>query len=293
MIVPLCNRSVMDIEFKRFLSKFVKRALTEDVGSGDITTLATIRKNQQSTATFLVKQPCVIAGVELANLICKEIDPALQCKWYFQDGASIKNNTEIGVITGNTWNILMAERLLLNCMQRMSGIATKTANLVELISPYGVEVLDTRKTTPNNRILEKWAVRIGGGVNHRMGLYDQILIKDNHIAASGGIAQALKRCKNYVLKMNLSVPVIIEVKNLKEFEEVVDSNFVTRVLLDNFSPDELKNIVSVNNGRKVLEASGGINENNIVEFAESGVNFISVGHITHHIESIDISLKIK
>lgn len=265
----------------------------EDVGSGDITTLATIRKNQQSTATFLVKQPCIIAGVDLANLICEEIDPSLVCTWYYKDGDFVHENVEIGVINGSTHKILLAERLLLNCMQRMSGIATKTAHLAKLISPFGVKLLDTRKTTPNNRILEKWAVRIGGGHNHRMGLYDQILIKDNHISASGGIKQALERCKKFVLKRNLSLPIIIEVKNLGEFQQVVESDFVTRVLLDNFSPDELKNIVSVNNCRKVLEASGGINENNIVQFAESGVDFISVGHITHHIESIDISLKIK
>jgi nicotinate-nucleotide pyrophosphorylase (carboxylating) len=283
----------MDKEFKRFLSKFIKRALMEDVGSGDITTLATIRKNQQSTATFLVKQPCVIAGIDLANFICDQIEPNLSCKWYFQDGDFIEEHTVIGVITGSTHNILLAERLLLNCMQRMSGIATKTAHLVQIISPYGAKLLDTRKTTPNNRIIEKWAVRIGGGLNHRMGLYDQILIKDNHIAASGGIEQALERCKKYLMKRKLSVPVIIEVKNLKEFEQVVESTFVTRVLLDNFSPDELKEIVVVNHGRKILEASGGITENNIVKFAASGVDFISVGQITHHIQSIDISLKIK
>lgn len=283
----------MDKEFQQLLGNLVKQALNEDVGNGDITTIATIPKEQQSTATFIVKESCIIAGVELATLICKEIDSNLICKWFNQDGDQIKNQKEIGIIQGSTWSILKAERLLLNCMQRMSGVATKTANLVEMISPYGTKLLDTRKTTPNNRILEKWAVRIGGGINHRMGLYDQILIKDNHIVASGGIENALRNCNAYILKMKLDVPIVIEVKNLAEFEKVVDVPMVTRVLLDNFSLEKIEEIISINKGRKILEASGGINEKNIIEFAKTGVNFISVGHITHHIESVDISLKIK
>ena len=177
-------------------------------------------------------------------------------------------------------------------MQRMSGIATKTNILVKIIAPFGAQLLDTRKTTPNNRLLEKWAVRIGGGVNHRMGLYDAILIKDNHIAAAGGIKEALKRCKAYIKKEKLSVPVIVEVKNEKEFAEVVKHPMVDRVLLDNFTPIKLNRIVVVNKKKKVLEASGGINKANIKLFAQTGVDFISVGDITHHIESIDISLKI-
>lgn len=293
LIVPLFNRKGMNIEFLQQLENLVKQALVEDVGNGDITTIATIPRGQQSTATFIVKQSCVIAGVELATLICNQIDPTLVCKWYLQDGDQIKMHQEIGTIQGSTWSILMAERLLLNCMQRMSGVATKTAHLVSMISPYGTKLLDTRKTTPNNRILEKWAVRIGGGVNHRMGLYDQILIKDNHIAASCGIENALRNCNAYILKMKLDVPIVIEVKNLAEFEKVVDMPMVTRVLLDNFSPEKILEIAAINKGRKFLEASGGINEKNIIEFAKTGVDFISVGHITHHIESVDISLKIK
>lgn len=293
LIVPLSNRIDMDKEFQQLLGNLVRQALKEDVGNGDITTIATIPKGQQSTATFIVKESCVIAGIDLATFICNEIDPTLICKWVNQDGDQIKTQKEIGIIQGSTWSILMAERLMLNCMQRMSGVATKTANLVGMISPYGAKLLDTRKTTPNNRILEKWAVRIGGGVNHRMGLYDQILIKDNHIAASGGIENALRRCNEYVLKMKLDVPIVIEVKNIEEFDQVVDVPMVTRVLLDNFSPEKILEIVAVNKGRKFLEASGGIDEKNIVEFAKTGVDFISVGHITHHIASVDISLKIK
>lgn len=292
LIVPLSNRIDMDKEFQQLLGNLVKQALNEDVGNGDITTIATIPKEQQSTATFIVKESCIIAGVELATLICKEVDSGLICKWFNQDGDQIKNQKEIGIIQGSTWSILKAERLLLNCMQRMSGVATKTANLVEMISPYGTKLLDTRKTTPNNRILEKWAVKIGGGVNHRMGLYDQILIKDNHIAASGGIENALQNCEKYIVEKKLNVPIIVEVKNMNEFKKVVDVSMVSRVLLDNFSPEDIIAIVSFNNGRKLLEASGGIDEKNIVDFAKTGVDYISVGSITHHIESIDISLKI-
>jgi nicotinate-nucleotide pyrophosphorylase (carboxylating) len=282
----------MDKEFQQLLGNLVKQALNEDVGNGDVTTIATIPKEQQSTATFIVKESCIIAGVELATLICKEVDSGLICKWFNQDGDQIKNQKEIGIIEGSTWSILMSERLLLNCMQRMSGVATKTANLVEMIYPYGTKLLDTRKTTPNNRILEKWAVKIGGGVNHRMGLYDQILIKDNHIAASGGIENALQNCEKYIVEKKLDVPIIVEVKDMDEFKKVVDFSMVSRVLLDNFSPEDIIAIVSFNNGRKLLEASGGIDEKNIVDFAKTGVDYISVGSITHHIESIDISLKI-
>jgi nicotinate-nucleotide pyrophosphorylase (carboxylating) len=276
----------------QIIGKFIKRALKEDVGGGDITSLATIRPSQQSVGTVLVKEPCIIAGVELAQLISHIVDPLIVCTFSINDGDRVSANKVIGKLTGSTISILKAERLILNCMQRMSGIATKTNNLVKIIAPFGAQLLDTRKTTPNNRLLEKWEVRIGGGVNHRMGLYDAILIKDNHIAASGGIKEALKRCKAYIKKQKLSVPVIVEVKNEKEFIEVVNDPMVDRVLLDNFTPAKLKGIVGVNKKRKLLEASGGINKKNIKLFAQTGVDFISVGDITHHIESIDISLKI-
>lgn len=283
----------MGTEFQNLLGDLIKRALNEDVGQGDITTIATIPQNQQSTAKCIVKEACTIAGIELATFICKEVDPTLVCTWLNHDGDKIESQSEIGTIGGSTWGILMAERLLLNCMQRMSGVATRTANLVQLIAPYQTKLLDTRKTTPNNRILEKWAVKIGGGVNHRMGLYDQILIKDNHIAASGGIENALQNCEKYILEKKLDVPIIVEVKNMDEFKKVVDVSMVSRVLLDNFLPEDIRDIVSFNNGRKLLEASGGIDETNIIDFAKTGVDYISVGSITHHIESIDISLKIK
>ena len=282
----------MDKYFQKSLLKLINRALKEDIGSGDITSLATIHPSQQSVGTVLVKEPCIIAGVELAQLISQVVDPSIVCTFSVKDGDRVSANKKIGKLEGSTINILKAERIILNCMQRMSGIATKTNNLVSAIAPFGAQLLDTRKTTPNNRLLEKWAVRIGGGVNHRMGLYDAILIKDNHITASGGIKEALKRCKAYIKKEKLSVPVIIEVKNEKEFAEVVKHPMVDRVLLDNFSPIKLKRIVDVNKKRKVLEASGGINKTNIKLFAQTGVDFISVGDITHHIESIDISLKI-
>ncbi len=282
----------MDKYFQKSVFKLINRALKEDVGSGDITSLATIHPSQQSVCTVLVKEACIIAGVELAQLISQLVDPSIVCTFSVKDGDHVSANKSIGKLTGSTVSILKAERLILNCMQRMSGIATKTNILVKIIAPFGAQLLDTRKTTPNNRLLEKWAVRIGGGVNHRMGLYDTILIKDNHIAAAGGIKEALKRCKAYIKKEKLSVPVIVEVKNEKEFAEVVKHPMVDRVLLDNFTPIKLNRIVAVNKKRKVLEASGGINKKNIKLFAQTSVDFISVGDITHHIESIDISLKI-
>ncbi len=282
----------MDKYFQKSLFKLINRALKEDVGSGDITSLATIHPRQRSIGIVLVKEPCIIAGVELAQLISQIVDPTIVCNFSVKDGDRVAAHKTIGKLEGSTISILKAERLILNCMQRMSGIATKTSNLVKIIAPFGAKLLDTRKTTPNNRLLEKWAVRIGGGVNHRMGLYDAILIKDNHIAAAGGIKEALKRSKAYIKKEKLSVPVIVEVKSEKEFGEVVNEAMVDRVLLDNFTPAKLKGIVSVNKKRKVLEASGGINKKNIKLFAQTGVDFISVGDITHHIESIDISLKI-
>ncbi|PHX73676.1 MAG: nicotinate-nucleotide diphosphorylase (carboxylating) [Chitinophagaceae bacterium] len=282
----------MDKYFQKSVFKLINRALKEDIGSGDITSLATIHPSQQSVGTVLVKEACIIAGVELAQLISQLLDPSIVCTFSVKDGDHVSANKSIGKLTGSTVSILKAERLILNCMQRMSGIATKTNILVKIIAPFGAQLLDTRKTTPNNRLLEKWAVRIGGGVNHRMGLYDTILIKDNHIAAAGGIKEALKRCKAYIKKEKLSVPVIVEVKNEKEFAEVVKHPMVDRVLLDNFTPIKLNRIVVVNKKKKVLEASGGINKTNIKLFAQTGVDFISVGDITHHIESIDISLKI-
>lgn len=275
------------------IDSFIKAALFEDIGSGDLTTLSTIPEGTMGEATFWVKEPCVLAGVELAELICVELDPQLRCAFDYLDGHEVTKNQVIGKLSGPTHAILKAERLLLNCMQRMSAIATKTHRLVQLVRPYGCKILDTRKTTPNFRICEKWAVKIGGGENHRFGLYDEILIKDNHIAVTGGIENALKSCQNYLNTHSIQCPVVVEVKTTQEFEIARYFPFVSRILLDNFSPEGLKEALELNkNPRISTEASGGINELNLVEYAKSGVDYVSIGDLTHHIQSVDMSLKI-
>jgi len=275
------------------IDSFIKEALFEDIGSGDLTTLSTIPEGTMGEATFWVKEPCVLAGIELAELICAQVDPKLSCTFDYMDGQEVTKNQAIGKLSGPIHAILKAERLLLNCMQRMSAIATKTRRLVQMVRPYGCKILDTRKTTPNFRICEKWAVKIGGGENHRFGLYDEILIKDNHIAVAGGIENALKSCQNYLNTHSIQCPVVVEVKTTQEFEIARSFALVSRILLDNFSPEGLKEALKLNkNPRIKTEASGGINELNLVEYAKSGVDYVSIGDLTHHIQSVDMSLKI-
>ena len=274
------------------LNQFIENALLEDIGQGDITTLATISEKQIGTAVFHVKEDCIIAGLQLAIIICQKVDPLLEIKFCVKDGDSIKANNSIGSIQGYIHSILKIERLLLNCMQRMSAIATKTNYLATLIAPYNVQILDTRKTTPNFRICDKWAVRIGGGVNHRFGLYDQFLIKDNHIKAAGGIKNAIQSCISYKSKMNLALPIVVEVSNLDEFNIAKEFEEVDRLLIDNFKPDQIKNLLIFNTTKKIIEASGGINASNIEEYAKTGINFVSLGDLTHHVSAVDISLKI-
>lgn len=274
------------------LNSFIVNALSEDIGSGDFTTISTIPKENTGEAICLVKEDCILAGVEMAKKICEIADPSLKFKFLFEDGAIIKAPQNIGSIEGSVHSILKIERLLLNCMQRMSAIATKTNHLVQLLAPYQTRILDTRKTTPNFRIAEKWAVKIGGGLNHRFGLYDQILIKDNHIQAAGGIQDAIDACKNYLQTHQMQIPVIVEVKNTEEFLIANSSDIVDRILIDNFTPNAIKVLINQNSCNKPIEASGGINQQNILEYARSGVNYVSLGDLTHHVQSIDISLKI-
>ena len=274
------------------INLFIEQALAEDIANGDITTIATVSKDQIGEAICYVKEDCIIAGIELAKMICKKVDPVLIVSFNALDGALSNANTAIGSIQGSIRSILKLERLLLNCMQRMSAIATKTNYFVKLISPYDVKILDTRKTTPNFRVCEKWAVKIGGGVNHRNGLYDQILIKDNHIQAAGGIHNAIQSCIEYVKSNNLTVPIIVEVKNLSEFNIAQTFDSIDRVLVDNFKPNEIVELLKYNTTNKIIEASGGINEGNIVEYAKTGINYVSLGDLTHHVNAVDISLKI-
>ena len=277
---------------QQYIESFITNALFEDIGIGDITSLATINKDQTGEAVFYVKEDCIIAGIDLAKMICNQVDPLLSTSFNVSDGEFVNKNTSIGTIKGSIQSILKSERLLLNCMQRMSAIATKTNYFVHLIAPYNVKILDTRKTTPNFRVCEKWAVKIGGGVNHRFGLYDQVLIKDNHIKAAGNIKKAIESCSDYLKSNNLQIPVIVEVKNLEEFNSIKNYEIVDRILVDNFKPEAIIALLKHNTTHKTIEASGGINASNIVEYAKTGIDFVSLGDLTHHVNSIDISLKI-
>lgn len=279
--------------FDAAIDHFIGAALAEDIGPGDLTSLSTIAKGQTGKALCYVKEDCTVAGVELAEMICARVDPSLKAVFTVKDGDRIQAVHCIGEITGSIHSILQVERLMLNCMQRMSGIASKTRKLVDLVTPYGVKILDTRKTTPNFRVCEKWAVHIGGGVNHRFGLYDQMLIKDNHIEAAGGISNAIESCIHYRNLNNSHVPLVVEVKTIDEFVIAKEFKAVDRILVDNFKPHQIHQLLLLNDTGKKIEASGGINASTIMEYAQTGIDFISMGDLTHHVESVDISLKIK
>ncbi|RFZ85633.1 carboxylating nicotinate-nucleotide diphosphorylase [Mucilaginibacter terrenus] len=276
---------------KQLIHQFIVKALSEDVGDGDHTSLATIEAGTKGKAKLLVKDTGVLAGVELALAIFEEVDPNLQVDVLLNDGAEVKPKDIAFTVEGDAQSILKAERLVLNCMQRMSGIATKTREITDLLEGTNTKVLDTRKTTPGMRYLEKWAVRIGGGVNHRIGLYDMILIKDNHVDYSGGIRQAIENANNYLKETGKKLAIEIEVRNLEELEEVLQTGNVNRIMLDNFSFDNLRQAVGMIEGRYTTEASGGITEENIKDYANCGVDYVSVGALTHSVKSLDLSLK--
>jgi nicotinate-nucleotide pyrophosphorylase (carboxylating) len=261
------------------------------VGDGDHSSLAAIPAETQHRAKLLVKDDGILAGVELAIEIFKTVDSGLTCRIFKKDGDSIQKGDIVLEVSGAARSILTAERLVLNCMQRMSGIATKTHQLLQLLKGTKTQLLDTRKTTPNFRLLEKWAVKIGGGVNHRIGLYDMIMLKDNHIDMAGGIERAIIQTKEYLRATNRNLRIEIETRTLEEVRQVLNIGGVDIIMLDNMSPAEMKVAVSEINGRYVTEASGGITEENIREVAETGVDFISVGALTHSIKSLDLSLK--
>lgn len=271
--------------------ELIDRALREDLGGGDHTTLSTIPEHARGAARLLVKEPGVLAGVELAQAIVQRFDAGLTFKPYMLDGAHVAPNDIPFTLMGSTRSILIVERLVLNFMQRMSGIATLTHRYVQALNGTGCRVLDTRKTTPTLRALEKWAVRIGGGTNHRHGLYDMILIKDNHADMSGGIPLAINSAVAYLKANGLQLPIEVETRNLQEVEQVMRTGGVQRVMLDNFDLLTLKKAVQFIGGRFETEASGGISLENARAYAETGVDFISVGALTHSARSLDLSLK--
>jgi nicotinate-nucleotide pyrophosphorylase (carboxylating) len=263
------------------------------VGDGDHTSLSTVPADSVGTAELKVKDRGVLAGVELSLAIFKEVDPALQVKVFIPDGTWIEPGQVVLEVSGSSQSILKAERLVLNCMQRMSGIATYTRSLVNILEGTRAKLLDTRKTTPNFRLAEKWACQIGGAVNHRYGLFDMILIKDNHVDFAGGIKQALEKAFSYNKKLAKPVDVMIEVRNETELDEVLAIGGVKRIMLDNFTPDRLRDAIRKINGRFTTEASGGINEKTLRAYGETGVDYISVGALTHQVKSLDLSLKAK
>jgi len=273
------------------LQKFIREALIEDIGDGDHTSLSTIPAGKEGEAQLIIKEDGVLAGVQVALEIFKAVDPDFKVEVFMNDGDDVKYGDIALKVKGKIYSILTAERLVLNTMQRMSGIATTTRRIVNLLKGTGTRVLDTRKTTPNLRFLEKAAVKIGGGVNHRFGLYDMILIKDNHVDYAGGIKQALSAAKEYISANNKNIQIEIEVRNLTELREVIESGYVDRILLDNFNFDTLKEAVKLVDGKFVTEASGGITEQNVLEYAKCGVDFISMGALTHSVKSLDMSLK--
>jgi nicotinate-nucleotide pyrophosphorylase (carboxylating) len=275
----------------QFLKQFIDSALAEDIGDGDHSTLASIPKNAKSRARLLVKEDGLLAGVALAKEIFNQFDPTLKVEQVLEDGTWVAKGDIAFTVEGSSRSILTTERLVLNCMQRMSGIATHTQKLVALVAGTKAKLLDTRKTTPNFRLLEKWAVVIGGGQNHRIGLYDMIMLKDNHIDMAGGIEQAISRTKEYLRATNRNLKIEIETRTLAEVEEVIRVGEVDVIMLDNMSVHEMQQCVWLINGRYKTEASGGITESTLRSVAECGVDFISVGALTHSVKSLDLSLK--
>ena len=273
------------------LTTFIRAALAEDVGDGDHSALASIPANARNRAHLLVKGEGLLAGMVLAPLIFKEVDASLVMMPLLADGDRVKHGDIAFTVEGPARSILTAERLVLNCMQRMSGIATYTAHLNTLIAGTTARLLDTRKTTPNFRICEKWAVLIGGGVNHRYGLFDMIILKDNHVDYAGGIAQAIAATHAYLERTGRQLPIEIETRSLAEVQQALDAGGINRIMLDNMGPDQLREAVALIAGRFPTEASGGITESTIAEVARTGVNYISVGALSHSVKSLDLSLK--
>ena len=277
-------------KYSKEIHTFLKNALDEDIGYEDHTSKSYFKNNNNNSFKLITKSNCVISGIRLSEILIEKFRSNLSIEKFCSDGDPVKKGEKVLEIKGPVYSILSVERLILNIIQRMSGISTLTSNLSKLISHTKCKILDTRKTTPGFRYPEKWAVLIGGGINHRMGLFDAILIKDNHIDSCGSIKNAIVSTKDYLDQNNLKVPIYIEVRNREELDEVIKHNWIDRIILDNMSPLETKKSVSLINGRFVIESSGNINEKNIVEYAETGIDFVSMGLITHSASIIDMSV---
>jgi len=273
------------------IDEIILNALKEDIGPGDYSGLACIPENAIGKAKLLVKDQGILAGVDVARRVCQLIDPPLNFHGHLEDGTQVEKGDIAFEVTGSARSILAAERLMLNCMQRMSGIATLTKTYCDTIEGLSTKLLDTRKTTPGIRYLEKWAVRIGGGHNHRFALYDMIMLKDNHIDFAGGVEQAIKNTTAFLASNDLKLKIEIEVRDFDELAEVMRVGGVDRIMLDNFTPEDLKKALVLIDGKYETEASGGITLETLRSYAETGVDFISVGALTHSYKSLDMSLK--
>ena len=274
------------------IQQFIERSLEEDIGEGDHSTLGAIPQQKQATARLLVKDVGVLAGVELAERIFNTFDPKLELRILKKDGDMINKGDIAFEVSGSARSILSTERVVLNCMQRMSGIATYTNRLKKIIAGTAATLIDTRKTTPNFRIAEKWAVAIGGGVNHRFALYDMIMLKDNHIDIAGGIMEAVANTKDYLRAIGKTLKIEVETRTLAEVRESINIDAIDVIMLDNMSLVEMKEAVLTIDGKYKIEASGGITESNLLAVANTGVDFISIGALTHSVKSLDLSLKV-
>lgn len=274
----------------QLIDDLIDLAFAEDIGDGDHTTLSTIPSNVNGKQHLLIKQPGILAGVEIAARVFQKLDPSLKMKVFINDGEQVKPGDIAFEVEGPVRSLLIAERTMLNIMQRMSGIATMTAQYQDRLSGLKTKVLDTRKTTPGMRLLEKDAVKIGGGENHRVGLFDMILIKDNHVDFAGGIAQAVKRAREYCREHGKNLKIEVETRNIPEIEEALKAG-ADRIMLDNFTPEQTREAVKLIAGRAETESSGGITIDNLREYGEAGVDYISVGALTHSVKGLDMSFK--
>lgn len=288
------NKSAAMISQEQFdfeVKNIIKNAIREDVGDGDHSSLACIPVSAQGKAKLLVKDDGIIAGVEFAKRVFEYVDSGMKIEMLVEDGAEVNNGDIVFYVEGSSQSILKAERLVLNAMQRMSAIATKTKSFVKLLEGTGTKILDTRKTTPGLRALEKWAVKIGGGENHRFALYDMIMLKDNHIDFAGGISNAILKTNAYLKETDRNLKIIVEARNLNEVREILASEGVFRILLDNFDYDQTREAVKLIGDRCLTESSGNINEKTLRKYAECGVDYISSGALTHSVHNMDLSLK--
>lgn len=282
---------ISQAQFDKEIDLIITNAIREDVGDGDHSSLSCIPATAEGKAKLLVKDDGIIAGVQFAKQVFKYVDPNLVVETLIEDGSRVKYGDIVFYVIGASQSILKAERLVLNAMQRMSAIATKTRQFVDLLEGTGTKVLDTRKTTPGIRAIEKWAVKIGGGENHRFALYDMIMLKDNHIDFAGGITKAIDKTKQYLKETNRDLKIIVEARDLDEIKEILKSEGVYRILIDNFNYDDTKKAVKLIGDQCLTESSGGINEKTIREYALCGVDFISSGALTHSVYNMDLSLK--